>query len=245
MNILCLGATSAIAEALLKRWAGQNHQFFLVARNAQKLNSVGANLKVLGGKVTGSQIVDFSLSQTPTDIVSLAEKSFGGKIDVLFVAHGSLTDQDKAQDDGAYFSKEFQINFTSAAVVIHQAAKVMEAQGSGCIAVITSVAGDRGRQSNYAYGAAKGALSIMLSGLRQRLAKAGVSVVDIRPGFVDTPMTEDVPKNPLFANPEAIAPRIDKAIRGGVPVVYVPWFWKWIMCIIKSIPQFVFKKLSL
>lgn len=137
------------------------------------------------------------------------------------------------------------VNFVSAASLLSHLANLMEKRRGGTIAVISSVAGDRGRQSNYVYGAAKAGLSAFASGLRNRLQKSGVSVVTIKPGFVDTPMTAHVKKGPLFATPEAVARGIVKAIDRRKDVVYVPGFWRPIMWLIRSIPERIFKRLSL
>jgi len=118
-------------------------------------------------------------------------------------------------------------------------------QKSGTIAVITSVAGDRGRQSNYVYGSAKGMVSTFLQGLRNRLYRAGINILDIKPGFVDTPMTIDFKKGPLWVSPEKIAEGIVEAIDKQKTEVYLPWFWKFIMLIIKLIPESIFRKMKL
>jgi short-subunit dehydrogenase len=140
---------------------------------------------------------------------------------------------------------EFTTNAISYMALMTRLANVFEAQKWGCLAVISSVAGDRGRGSNYVYGAAKGAVSLFAQGLRNRLSKSGVVVVTIKPGFVDTPMTAHLKKNPLFAKPAPVGRRIYTAMLRGESVVYVPWFWWWIMLIIRNIPEAIFKKLSL
>jgi short-subunit dehydrogenase len=121
----------------------------------------------------------------------------------------------------------------------------MEAQQQGSIAVISSVAGDRGRASNYLYGSAKAAVSTFLSGMRQRLEKRGVNVLTVKPGFVDTPMTRDFKKSALWAKPEEVARGIVRAIDRRKAVVYLPWFWSIIMLIIKHVPEFMFKRTKL
>jgi short-subunit dehydrogenase len=126
-----------------------------------------------------------------------------------------------------------------------RAAAHFDAQRSGCLAVITSVAGVRGRKSNYIYGSAKAAVSTFLEGLRDRVSAAGVSVVDIRPGFVDTPMTVHLPKNLLYATPAAVGARIHRAMLAGNAVVYTPWFWRWIALALQLIPRSIFAKLTM
>ena len=121
----------------------------------------------------------------------------------------------------------------------------LEVQGNGCLAVISSVAGDRGRPSNYVYGAAKGGISIFLQGLRARLHRAGVAVVTVKPGFVDTPMTAKLPRTPLFASARRVGRTVYRAIERRRDVVYVPWFWRPIMVLVKTIPEAIFKRLRL
>jgi decaprenylphospho-beta-D-erythro-pentofuranosid-2-ulose 2-reductase len=164
---------------------------------------------------------------------------------VALIAHGTLPDQSACESSVEMALAEFATNGTSTIALLTALAPGMEAQGAGVLAVISSVAGDRGRQSNYLYGAAKAAVSTFASGLRQRLAKAGVSVVTIKPGFVDTPMTRNFRKGALWAKPDAVARGIVRAADRGSSVVYLPWFWSPIMLVIKHIPEFIFKRIKL
>jgi len=124
-------------------------------------------------------------------------------------------------------------------------ANYFETQKAGTLAVISSVAGERGRQSNYVYGAAKGAVSIFLQGLRQRLDKSGVHVLTIKPGFVDTPMTKELKKGLLWADPQAVAKLIHKGVAAKKSIIYTPGYWALIMAVIKAIPERLFKKIAL
>jgi short-subunit dehydrogenase len=164
---------------------------------------------------------------------------------VVLIAHGTLTDQAKAQADAAYALQEVDTNGLSVISLMALAANQFEAQQRGSIAVISSVAGDRGRQSNYVYGSAKALVSAFASGLRQRMAKCGVQVLTIKPGFVDTPMTAHLPKGALWAQPDQVAKDICSAIDKKKHILYTPGFWRIIMLIIKHIPEFVFVKLKL
>jgi len=166
-------------------------------------------------------------------------------LDGLLIAHGNLPDQQHCESDLKAMQQAIEINFTSAAAILTYLARHFAEQGRGVMTVISSVAGDRGRKSNYVYGSAKGALSIFLSGLRQRLHKSNVKVITIKPGFVDTPMTAGLQKGLLFVGPDAIAKGIHKAITTGKDTVYLPWFWRGIMMMIKSIPEKMFKKINL
>lgn len=161
------------------------------------------------------------------------------------IAYGTLSDQKACENNVEMTLQELNINALSVIALLTRLAPYFEAQGEGCIAVISSVAGDRGRQSNYVYGTAKGALSIFLQGLRNRLHKSGVQVLTIKPGFVDTPMTAEFPKGPLWASPEKVALDIEKAIENKCNVLYTPSFWFLIMAIIRNVPESIFKRLSL
>jgi NAD(P)-dependent dehydrogenase (short-subunit alcohol dehydrogenase family) len=176
----------------------------------------------------------------------LAERATAalGGLDVVLVAQGTLPDQEACEQDVSLTLQEMTLNALSVIAILGPAANALEAQGSGCLAVITSVAGVRGRRSNYVYGSAKAAVSTYLEGLRGRLAAAGVAVVDVRPGFVDTPMTAHLPKNPLFASAKTVGVRVHRAIERGEDVVYTPGFWRPIVWVLRAIPGFVFKRLT-
>jgi short-subunit dehydrogenase len=161
------------------------------------------------------------------------------------VAHGILPDQARCQASAAETAEALEVNFVSTAALLTPLANRFELARRGCIAVITSVAGDRGRQSNYVYGAAKGGLDRFLEGLRNRLFHAGVAVVTLKPGFVDTPMTAGIQKGPLFATASRAGRDIHRAIERRRDVAYIPWFWRPIMAIIRAIPEAVFKRLRL
>lgn len=243
-RVLIIGATSAIAGAVARRFADNGAHLFLVARSAERLSAVADDLRVRGAASVDTLQLDVLDFSRHWQVVEAAVGSLGG-LDHVLIAHGSLPDQRACERDAALAVREFNTNCVSVISLLTEIAAVMERQRSGSIAVISSVAGDRGRQSNYLYGAAKGALSVFLQGLRNRLYRAGVAVVTIKPGFVDTPMVADVPKNALFADPERVGKRIQEAMEKGAGVVYVPWFWRPIMVAIRSIPEHVFKRMRL
>jgi len=243
-NILIFGATSAMAQHTARIWAQQKARFFLVARNANNLESVADDLKARGAAQVEVMTADFEDFDRHENIVETAFDRMKN-IDVVLFAHGVLGDQEAAQKDYAVTENILRVNFLSVVSLLTPLAEKMEKQGGGKIIVISSVAGDRGRQSNYVYGASKGALDIFLQGLRNRLSPAGVDVLVVKPGFVDTPMTADFPKNPLFVGPEVIARGIVDAERKGKYETYLPFYWRFIMLIIKSIPEFIFKRLKL
>jgi short-subunit dehydrogenase len=218
-----------------------------VGRNSARLAAVADDLRTRGGPqcVVTCIEADLGVLAQYEALFDEAEQSLGG-IDAILVAHGVLPDQAKCQTDVREALAQVAINGLSPVSLCTIAANRFEAKGSGCIAVITSVAGDRGRQSNYVYGAAKGLVSRFLEGLRNRLAPKGIAVVDIRPGFVDTPMTAAIdPKGPLWAQPAQVGHGIVRAMAGGRDIVYLPGFWRLIMFVIRSVPESIFKRLKL
>ncbi len=244
MKILIIGATSAIAHETAKCFARDGAELFLVARSGEKLEAVQNDLKVRGAKRAESYLLDISELDRHQQMIESAIETLDG-LDMALIAHGTLGDQRLSQENVTKALEEFTTNCTSVISLLTLLANYFEPRKRGCIAVISSVAGDRGRQSNYVYGAAKGAVTLFLQGLRSRLAKSGVAVVTIKPGFVDTPMTASIRKGPLFASPRKVGEGIYHAMLKGKEVVYLPWFWRPIMFIVKSIPEPVFKKLSI
>jgi decaprenylphospho-beta-D-erythro-pentofuranosid-2-ulose 2-reductase len=244
MKLLVIGATSAIAYETARLFAAERAELFLVGRNADRLKAVQDDLRVRGARQVDSFVLDLADLKGHQAMIDAALAALGG-LDGVLIAHGTLSDQAACQRSAGKTLDELAINCLSAISILTIIANYFEQQRRGCIAVITSVAGDRGRQSNYVYGTAKGALSIFLQGLRNRLYKAGVAVVTIKPGYVDTPMTAAIKKNALFADPQAVGKTIHRAMKRGTDVVYVPWFWYWIMLLIRNIPERVFKRLKL
>lgn len=244
MRILVLGATSAIAHAAARSFARDNAQFVLAARDADKRAAVAADLRVHGAAETVEVTFDALDFSDHAAVVAQAWRAFDG-LDVALLAWGTLPDASRVTTDADAAVEAFAVNATSVVSVLTLLANRFEAQGTGTIGIVSSVAGDRGRASNYVYGAAKGAVSLFAQGLRARLAGAGVRVVTIKPGFVDTPMTADLPKNPLFASPDAVGARIHAALTGRADVVYAPAFWRPVMAGVRAIPERLFKRLPL
>ncbi|MDH5394619.1 MAG: SDR family oxidoreductase [Gammaproteobacteria bacterium] len=243
-NILILGATSAIAEKFAHRYTQQGNKFLLVARNAERLNNIADDLRVRGAVEVVTEAVDLSVINAHKTFIQNVSKKLGS-IDIVLIAYGSLGDQTACEANVDETLQELNTNCLSVISLLTLLANVMQEQKSGSIAVISSVAGDRGRQSNYVYGTAKGALSIFMQGLRNRLSRHGVQVLTIKPGFVDTPMTKEFKKGLLWASPESIAAGIEKAINKNKDTVYLPFFWRYIMLIIRLIPEKIFKRMSL
>ncbi len=243
-KIIIIGATSAIAEATARIWAQRGDQMFLVSRNQDRLNLIAKDLKVRGAYEINSYCMD---ANNFDQHVPMLEEAFGilGSIDIVLIAHGTLSNQKDCEQSVELTMQEITTNALSVIALLTHLANLFEKQGSGTIAVISSVAGDRGRASNYVYGSSKSMVSAFTSGLRQRLFKSGVSVVTIKPGFVDTPMTADFKKGLLWAKPEKIAKEIVVACDKKNGEVYVPSFWWGVMKIINLIPGELFKKIKL
>jgi hypothetical protein len=244
-NILIVGATSAIAEATARRFAAKDVKFLLAARSDDRLARIAADLQVRGGGEVATTLFNAEDRDAPARLVEEAKRVLG-RIDVALIAHGSLPDQRACERSAELTLQEMQVNALSCIDLLTRLAPVFEAQGNGTIAAISSVAGDRGRQSNYVYGAAKGMVTIFMQGLRNRLDRKGVHVLTIKPGFVDTPMTVAFDKRgPLWVTPERIAQGIVRTVEKRRDTVYLPWFWLFIMLVIRHIPERVFKRLSL
>lgn len=243
-KVVIIGATSAIAESTVRLYAARGAQLFLVARNVERLKDIADDLRVRGAQEVFQASLDVNDVQDHARLIEQVWTSLG-HVDVLLVAHGTLPDQTQCEVSVDLALKEFATNGTSTIALLTAVAPCFESQRKGVIAVISSVAGDRGRQSNYLYGSAKAAVTAFTSGLRQRMAKVGVNVLTIKPGFVDTPMTRDFKKGALWAKPDDIARGIVRASDRGRGVIYLPWFWLPIMLIIRHIPEFVFKRIKL
>ncbi len=244
-NAVVFGATSGIAQAVIRCLAERKANLVLVGRAAEHLAAVAADARVRGAGSVVAIVQDLDEVST---FPRLVDESFGalGRVDLVLMAHGVLATSDACEASLDATASLLRTDFTAPAVLAQEVAlRLASTQGSGTLAVIGSVAGDRGRQSNYAYGAAKGGLAIFLAGLRNRMFPRGVKVLTVKPGFVDTPMTAGVPRNALFATPDRVARAILRAVERGRDEVYTPWFWKFIMGVIRLVPEQLFKRLRL
>lgn len=241
-RILIVGATSAIAEATARRYAARGATFFLVARDATRLDAIAADLRVRGARAATGHPLDVTALDRHAAMLDAAWSALG-EVDLVLVAHGTLPDQAACDASVEASLREFATNGTATLALCAAIAPRLKAPAT--LAVISSVAGDRGRASNYLYGSAKAAVSTYLSGLRQRLTPTGINVLTIKPGFVDTPMTAAFRKGLLWAKPDAIARGIERAVERRRGVAYLPFFWWGIMTVIKHIPEFVFRKVKL
>jgi decaprenylphospho-beta-D-erythro-pentofuranosid-2-ulose 2-reductase len=244
-RVLIVGATSAIAHAVARRYAAQGARLTLLGRRPDALEAAAADLRVRGAAEVVTEPYDAESSELPGALVQRAWARWQG-FDVALLAHGVLPDQATAQESVQETLRSFDINGRSVIALLTDLAPRFEAQRSGVIGVISSPAGDRGRASNYVYGAAKAAVTNFCSGLRHRLFACGVRVVTILPGFVDTPMTAALPKTgPLWAQPEQVAADIQNALERRNGALYTPWFWRWMMLIVMHLPQAIFLRSKL
>lgn len=244
-RVLVVGATSAIANACARIWAARGASLFLVARNEHKLASIAGDLSVRGAASVHCWPMDANDMSAHATMVAAAVAALG-TIDVVLVAHGTLPDQAACEADVALAVREFTTNGLSTIALLTGLANCLEQQRHGALCAITSVAGDRGRRSNYLYGSAKAAVSVFCDGLRARLLRSGVSLTDVRPGFVATPMTQHLRLPPLLvAQPDSVGRAIVAAVERRRDVLYAPAFWALIMLVIKSLPRAVMKRLAL
>lgn len=237
-NIALFGATSRIAQDVAQRYADRGDQLFLVGRNPEKLEAL---VKTIGAAVVGHVSTDLDRTDHSAELVAQAHRALGA-FDVFLIAHGLLPDQLETEADYAAAEKTIRTNFLSPVSLLIPAVNLMEDAGSGHLAVMSSVAGERGRPRNYTYGSAKGALTLYLQGLRSRLYESGVSVHTLKLGPTHTPMTVDHPKNALFATPERVAQDIVHAIARGESEAFIPWYWRPIMTGVKNLPEPLFQQ---
>ncbi|MEZ4777617.1 MAG: SDR family oxidoreductase [Bacteroidia bacterium] len=241
-TILILGATSDIARAIAHRYAREGFDILLAGRQTKPLESDASDLNIRYG--VSVKTLEFDAENY------LSHENFCKDLPVLpeivFCVFGYLGDQKAAETNWEMAHRITSVNYTGAVSVLSHLANIMESKGSGTIVGISSVAGDRGRASNYFYGSAKAGFSSFLSGLRNRLAKKGVHVLTVKPGYVNTAMTAGMTlPGPLTSQPEAVAQAIFVAVKKKKNILYVSGVWRIIMLIIMHIPEFVFKKMSL
>jgi short-subunit dehydrogenase len=241
---LILGARSAIAQAIARSLAQDGWNLVLAARHSQSLEPVAADLRLR--TECAVHLLDFDALDLEAH-ADLAERvrAAAGVFHLAVCVFGFMGDPVAERSKTEVMVQTLTTNFTAAAVCLAHLANDFEARGEGGIIGISSVAGDRGRQSNYPYGAAKAGLTTFLQGLRNRLAPSGIHVLTVKPGFVDTPMTHGKEGIFLVASPDRVARDIIRAWRKGQDVLYTPWFWRWLLLIIRCIPETLFKRLKL
>lgn len=243
LHVLILGAASGIAQSTARLYAAEGVVIGLAGRGAARLSSIASDLKVLGASRVEIFDVDFVSSDAAAELASAFERL--GGLDHIILAYGLLGDQAAAERDAAAAQSIIDVNFRSAAAWVLEASSLLERQGRGSLVVLGSVAGDRGRRSNYVYGAAKAGLAVLVQGISHRFRGTGPHVVIVKPGPTVTAMTAGMAKGgPMWSTPEAVAAIVRKAADGGAPVVYAPGRWRLIMAIIRSVPAVIFNKMN-
>jgi len=243
-KIVVLGATSGIALEVNRQLARRGCELLLVGRSRQRLAELHADLVARGAQRVFTYAADLASIQQHAAVFDFARRTFPD-FDTALLAYGAMHNQKDSETSVDILLEELHVNFVSASALLTLFAAELERRRTGCLAAITSVAGDRGRRSNYVYGSAKGALSLFLQGLRSRLHPAGVRVITIKPGPVQTPLTDHLPSSARFAHPEQVACDIVRALERRSPdVLYTPKVWRHVMKAVQVIPETIFKRLS-
>ena len=242
-SVLLLGALSDIGQALARQYAQMGWKVWLAARNTDQLKVSKQDLKI---RTSSDDVEFFKFDALDYESHKGFYNSLPSRPDVVILIFGYLGDQEKAFTNWEMAEKIIDTNYSGAVSILNIIASDMAETGNGTIEGISSVAGDRGRGSNFIYGSAKAGLSAYLSGLRNAMFARGVHVLTVKPGFVNTRMTEhlDLPK-PLTAQPDEVAGRVIRAINAKKNTIYVKWLWRWIMLVIKLLPEFIFKRMKL
>lgn len=243
-TVLIVGATSAIARGVAAGFARRGYDLVLAGRDQEEHARIAQDLAIRHGIQARTAEFDAVLYQGHQGFVDRVWDESGGLAGAV-LCFGLLGDQAEATASPEAARRIVETNFLGAVTLLTPLANRFEQQRHGFLAALGSVAGDRGRQSNYVYGAAKGGLALFLQGLRQRLTRSGVTVTTIKPGFVDTRMTWGLPGMFLVADPAAVGETAVKAILAGQPIRYVPWFWRWIMMVIRMVPERVFMRVKM
>ncbi|MBM3288689.1 MAG: SDR family oxidoreductase [Candidatus Hydrogenedentes bacterium] len=244
-TVLVLGVTSAIARAVAAEFARHGHDLIVASRDIEETNAIASDLAVRHGVRVVAKLFEAEAFGTHAAFVDECVRD-AAVLDGVVIAFGFMDEQSVAQAKFDVARRTVDVNVAAVMSVCERFAPHLERARRGFIAGVSSVAGDRGRQSNYIYGASKAAMSAYLQGLRNRLHAARVHVATIKPGFVDTKMTWGLPlPGPLVATPERAARDIYHAIAAKKDVTYVPWFWRYIMLIIRAVPEWQFKKMKM
>jgi short-subunit dehydrogenase len=246
-HVIILGATSAMAEHTARQLAAEGASLALVARDAGRLAQIGDDMVARGARNIVRHAADLARVDAPAALLEELTARLGG-LDAILIFYGVLGEQARAEQDMQELRRIVQVNFTSAAEFSVAGARLLAARGSAkpVLLALGSVAGDRGRASNYVYGAAKAGLAALYQGLAHEYAATPLRVVLVKAGFVDTPMTRSVEKKGLlWAKPEQIGHIILRSMESGGPIVYAPWFWRCIMLVIRLLPQPVMNRLKI
>ncbi len=245
MVIALLGGSSAIAHHTAREFARREHaRFLLVGRNAARLDTVAADLRAFGAESAATMVLDFTDPAQAGAWLEECERVCGSRPDLVVIAHGSLSDESQAASDPLYATAEVETNFTSTVRLAYAAAADFRAHRRGQLAIITSVAGVRGRASNFFYGSAKAGLIAFCSGLRALLSREGIVLTELRPGTVATPMTAHLARGFLTCDAARAGALCAQAIRAKRDIAYIPGVWRWIMLVIRLLPERVFKQVK-
>ena len=246
-RILLVGASSAIAQELARKLCQRGCHLVLAGRDADELESIATDFRIRYQSTVHIEPFDALQFTEHANFVERCVSLFEQPLDGVVICYGTMHDQQQAQTDWNLTDQMIQTNFTSVVSLMNLLAEYFVQQKAGYLAAISSVAGDRGRQSNYLYGSTKAALSAYLQGLRNRLYTKGVHVLTIKPGMVDTPMTDGLvnPDSFLVSSPQQVARDIDRALQSQKNILYTPRKWWWVMCVIRWLPEQVFKRLKL
>lgn len=244
-TVLILGASSSIARAIALELAGRGYDLQLGGRDMEELDRIATDARVRHDVDAKAVLFDALQTDTHEAFVRQCREASRDSLAGAVLCFGALGDQGEAQADPSEARRILDTNFTGAVSILSVLANLFEEKRSGFLCALSSVAGDRGRQSNYVYGSAKAGLTVFLQGLRNRLFRSGVKVITIKPGFVDTAMTFGRPGMFLVASPQAAAARIVAAIEKGKDQAYVPGFWRFVMLAIRLLPERIFKRLRL
>lgn len=243
-RVAIFGATSAIAQAIARELAPGHARFFLAARSPEHLDSVAADLRVRGAENVTCCVADFA-DRNDTHRACVEARRALDTIDLVLVMHGANVDQEACARDSDALARALAVNLDSHVAILLAMADVLEAQGRGTLVAMGSAAGDRGKERNYLYGATKAGIAVVQQGLMARLARRGAHALLVKPAFVDTPMTADLPKGALWISPAQAAKAILAAVRARRTTVYVPWYWRYLMFVLRSLPDALFIRLKL
>ena len=241
MNVLIIGATSAVAQSFAHLALKRNARLYCIARSADKLTALSEHL---GEALIGFECYDFTDTSRAPEVISVAYQALG-HLDVVLFAHGLLPNQNETEANFEETSRAFAVNTLSVIALLNPLhLRLREQSPPAKVAVITSVAGDRGRPRNFTYGAAKGGLGLYLQGLRSKYWSSHVELYNIKLGPTDTPMTVDHEKNGTFTTPDRAAELIMNGLQRRRYDLYVPGFWRWIMLAVRLMPEWIFQRLK-
>ena len=247
-KVLILGALSGVAEAAARQLASTGAELVLVARDEEKMAVIAKDLELRGANKVITKKADLTESTAIPSLMNEFSDSLGG-LDAILLFYGVLGEQEEADSDPQAVRRIIDVNFTSAAEWMTAGVEALNSSSHPrpAMVVASSVAGDRGRRSNYAYGAAKGGISVFAQGMAHRMAASGKTRVCVaKLGFVKTKMTEHLDRGgPLWAEPEVVAAAMVRALDKGGPIIYAPWYWRFIMLAVRATPAFVFNKVNL